>query len=503
MSNLQRRLLALPVDARPVVREQVVSLMAAAGWQLLVPPVAMLGHLRKGADVHALHDWVLAHASAVDGFVLSLDMAVYGGLVPSRFMPTALPALVARLKLLRKLKSQHAAKPLYAFAATMRLSNNDIADEEKPYWAEHGRAIWAWSYHCDRFAVQRNEVDLEAAAEAEAKLPRAVRDDYLITRARNHSVTMAALQAVSDGVIHRLVLPQDDTAEYGFNVAERRALQGRVRHLGLADKVAIYPGADEVLHTLCAHQVQRLTGTRLRVAVSAHEPLLLAEARPRYEDRPLSESIPSQIAAAGAELVHDAQDADVVLAVYTQGREQGDWAMQQPLPQRREVDAAWLAQLAAWVAAGRSVTVADLAYANGGDPLFVQALHQALPLRTLGGYAGWNTAGNTLGCVLAQALLAHGQRDSAAHRHNLALRLVEDVGWQAMWRQTVRLAGPSEVGQAGLTAEALRAQVEALVVPEANAWLAPMQLGWHVASVHLPWQRTFEIGLTLAEDSAS
>ena len=42
-----RRIVALPVDGRPVVRAQVQSLVASAGWELAMPAVAALGHLRR------------------------------------------------------------------------------------------------------------------------------------------------------------------------------------------------------------------------------------------------------------------------------------------------------------------------------------------------------------------------------------------------------------------------------------------------------------------------
>jgi hypothetical protein len=265
-----------------------------------------------------------------------------------------------------------------------------------------------------------------------------------------------------------------------------------VASLGLQDRVPIYPGADEVLHTACAHAVQRLSGRPpLRVALSAMRSESLAALVPRYEDRPLAESVPSQVAAAGASLVDDASQADIVLALYTQGTVQGDWALQQPLPQREPVDASWLESLAAHQRAGRAVAVADLAFANGGDPWFVHALASRLELRSLAAYAGWNTAGNTLGSTLAQALVAHGQLDGPAHRHNLALRLAEDVLWQAELRQVVRLGGLT------LQAGALAEHVQQLFVPQANAWLAPWRLGWRVRRTRLPWDRTFEIGLDL------
>lgn len=487
-----QRLLALPLDARPVVRAQVVQLMAAGGWELVVPPEDRLGHLRQPADRDALVAWIGREAPGVAGFVLSLDMLLYGGLVPSRFVDDTEPALAARLAWLRQLRAAHPGKPLYAFASTMRISRSLEAEEEKPYWADHGLALWSWSYHQDRHAQLGQPEDVQLAREAAASVPDAIRTDYLATRARNHALTRRMLQLVREGVIDRLVLPQDDTAEFGFNIAERRALQAEVAALGLQERVPIYPGADEVLHTACAHAVQRLSGRPpLRVALVPMRPATLATLVPRYEDRPLAESVRSQITAAGACLEQDATQADLLLALYTQGTVQGDWALQQPLPQREAVDPAWLATLAAHQRAGRPVAVADLAYANGGDPWFVHALAQVLELRALAAYAGWNTAGNTLGSAIAQALLAHGSLDTAAHRHNLALRLAEDVSWQAELRQVVRLGGLS------VPPQALADHVQQLFVPQANAWLAPWRLGWRVRRSFLPWDRTFEIGLEL------
>lgn len=492
MSSPAKRLLALPLDARPVVREQVVHLMAAGGWELVVPPEELLGHLRRPAERDTLVAWLAREAPGVAGFVLSMDMLVYGGLVPSRFIDDGQEDLLRRLLWLRELRAAHPGKPLYAFASTMRISRSLDAEEEKPYWSEHGLALWAWSFHQDRWSRLGQPADDRLAREAATSVPAAIRQDYLATRARNHAITRCMLQLVREGVIDRLVLPQDDTAEFGLNIAERRALQAEVASLGLQDRVPIYPGADEVLHTACAHAVQRLSGRPpLRVALSAMRSESLAALVPRYEDRPLAESVPSQVAAAGASLVDDASQADIVLALYTQGTVQGDWALQQPLPQREPVDASWLESLAAHQRAGRAVAMADLAFANGGDPWFVHALASRLELRSLAAYAGWNTAGNTLGSTLAQALVAHGQLDGPAHRHNLALRLAEDVLWQAELRQVVRLGGLT------LPAGALAEHVQQLFVPQANAWLAPWRLGWHVRRTRLPWDRTFEIGLEL------
>jgi hypothetical protein len=503
-------IVALPVDARPAVRSQVQAMAACAGWTLHMPEVPALGHLRTPADRDALQGWLLdqlRHAAQPAALVLSLDMLVYGGLVPSRLSDEPLPALLQRLAFVERLAAAAPGVPVLAFAATMRISDSDVAEEERPYWAEHGRRLWAWSYHGDR-AAQTGCADSAArAAQAEAAIPAAVRADYRAVRARNHAVTLAALDLAARGVLQRLVLPQDDTAEWGLNIAERRALQAQVQALGLQDRVAVLPGADEVMHTLVARVVaaaQARDGLApLRLAVWPSDPAGLPALRARYEDRPVLQTLAAQAEAAGVELVTDpdALDrADVLLALHTQGSTQGDWALRLPLPQRVPVAPTWFERIAHWQRAGRPVALADLAFANGGDPWLLEhpawaagAAAGPAGLAGLSAYAGWNTAGNTLGSVIAQCVLARGREPAAPARAALALRLLEDGLYQATLRQQLRGA----LDEAAAAPGELLALARHLVVPQADAWAARHRLGHRVAALHLPWDRSFEVDLHL------
>lgn len=494
---MNRVIVALPVDARPAVRSQVQAMVGCAGWQLKMPAVAALGRFRTPADTNALAQWLLDEGAAADGFVISLDMLVYGGLVPSRFVPDALPVLRQRLALVETLKARWPNKPVWAFAATMRMSNNDVADEEKPYWAQHGRALWAWSFHGDRAAATGDAASAAVAQRAHDSIPAAVREDYFATRQRNFEVTRRALRLVEQGVIDRLVLPQDDTAEWGLNIAERRALQGEVQALGLGERVAIYPGADEVMHTLCARLVSQLEGRQpLRVALAPSDPAHVEGLRALYEDRPVLASVASQLLAVGAVLVEADVNADLLLALHTQGHEQGDWAMGRALPQPVPLAAEWFARLQNWQHSGRPWLLADLAFANGGDPALLAHLGRqgrAGWLPRPQAYAGWNTASNSLGSVLAQAVLAQARWHEAPMREALALRLLEDGLYQAQLRQTLR----HSIDESRATPTELLAAARATVIAPANAWAAELGLGYAVADVALPWDRSFEIDLQL------
>ena len=506
------KILALPVDGRPVTREQVQLVARIADCELLCPPVEALGHFRKEANRDRLAEWVSGNAADVDGFIFSLDMLVYGGLVPSRFIDDSTESLCARLLLLKELKQRYPDKPLYGFCATMRMSNNNENEEEKLYWAEHGTDIWDWSFYSDRFACTGNEEDREQSESARRRIPVDIQRDYLETRARNFSVTTEVLKLVEQGTVDRLVLPQDDTAEYGFNIAERRQLQQCVMEKALDTSVLIYPGADEVIYTLLVHQLQlldrRLSGDAmpLRVALRPHHAEAVAEMVARYEDRPVMESIRCQIEAAGAQLVSDESEADAVIAVHCRGAIQGDWAMQYPLGEDLGLDREWIAQLQKDLKEGRKpLALLDLAYANGGDPELIAVLEQQTEAGpgTLQAYSGWNTASNSIGSLVAQlcaSLRTPVSDEGKAHnQHLLAIRLLDDYLYQSRLRQSLRAAQ-----QVRDLPDGDVPTLEEVYSTTAPQWLERQGLdSVRLHSVYFPWQRSFEIGLRTTVELAS
>ena len=491
----RRRIVLLPVDARPVVRQQVVQLVATADIDVVTPPTALLGHFRVPADCHALAEWLQAEAPMADGFVISLDMLVYGGLVPSRFVQDDLPTLLSRLDLIPRLKVRFPHKPVYVFLATMRISNNNINAEEKLYWADYGELIWRWSFYADKFAVTGDAAAKGIRDQTSTLIPIAVRDDYTATRKRNFAVALAALGLVGDDGINCLILPQDDTAAFGFNIAERRELERLVAERGLADVVRIYPGADEVAHTLCAYLVCGLTNSAtLKVFIAFSDPDGVGRLCARYEDRPILQSIDSQLAAAGAVTVEELADADVMLAIHTQGAEQGDWAMQLPLPTQPGIAASWWLSIAQAKKMAKPIALLDLAYANGGDPAMMVQFAAHMPFKELAAYAGWNTASNSIGSLLAQCSLARWRYSEPANEAAVCLRLVEDALYQSVWRQKIR----NVVDETVAPPATLASKVADMFIPAANHWLAEHGLLFRVTAIRLPWQRTFEIDIDLA-----
>jgi Protein of unknown function (DUF4127) len=167
--------------------------------------------------------------------------------------------------------------------------------------------------------------------------------------------------------------------------------------------------------------------------------------------------------------------------------------MKKPLADQQEISKGWLADLALFFESGKPIAVLDLAYANGGDPALIAALGGVVPLNALAGYAAWNTASNSAGNLAAQCVLAHEHYNASANRKIVALRLLEDYFYQAVRRQIIRDA----IDEAALSPDALRDAVEAQFIPAANAWADKHRLGFRVASIAMPWHRTFEIDIQL------
>jgi Protein of unknown function (DUF4127) len=500
---MNKKIALVPVDARPVTRDLPGQIAKIGGWEVLVPPKEILGFLKTPGDVEAVSQWLESVAPDVDGFVISTDMLCYGGLVPSRISPDSYEVLNNRLKKLIDLKKKFPEKPVMAFSATMRISNNYVNEEEKPYWSEFGMEIYSYSFQYHRFLKTGLEEAQLIVKEMEERIPAHILQDYKETREKNFRINRALLKGIEEGWLDRLVFPQDDTSEYGLNILEQEKLSMEVLEKELFGKVAIYPGADEVANSLVARMIYELEGLRKPIFYPFYSGEKGALINALYEDRPIVESVKGQVYAFGSFIEATPSDADVLLAVNVPGKRQGDPAVQIFLG---EVDTAdrnigeWVQRVNHYIGKGHLVAVADVAYANGADPAMIPQLLAGVDVRELGGFAAWNTAGNTLGTVVAQAAMVHLAKinglDSNQQQidEQILFRLLEDYVYQTIVRQKVRADVKDD-------AHDLLERVEETFFDEVLSFLKKTsyekEYDCEVSGVFLPWNRTFEIGFEL------
>src|SRR5690625_457876 len=81
---MKKTIALLPVDARPVTYDLPKDLAKIANWNLLIPEKRDLGFMKSRANIDKVFSWLEQVMPKVDGIIVSVDMLLYGGLVPSR-----------------------------------------------------------------------------------------------------------------------------------------------------------------------------------------------------------------------------------------------------------------------------------------------------------------------------------------------------------------------------------------------------------------------------------
>jgi hypothetical protein len=512
----------IPLDERPVNTRYPKMIGEIAGIEVVLPPDEIRGLIREPADVGEVAEWLRSVSrSGIVGAAVSCDYLGYGNLINARISDDSAARVISRLGVLEETASE---VPVHAFSLITRVSNADDDVEEPRYWREWGTRYYAYSklkHREDKDDL--DESDRAALADLARALPDGDRADWLRRRLRNHTVNLALMDMAARGRIESLLLTSDDTALYGFPTRERDWLKSWIDLIGenAAARVRMHPGADEVGSALVA----RLANTSLK-----HKPRVWAhyaiwddkELIAPYEDRPIRQTVLGQIEACGCEPALTINECDFVLGVVTPSPRRTDYRPQYAdtdRADRAEAYAAFLQRLGKWRHLGLPVALADVAYPNGSDPLMTEMLLAAdCPLRAgdLAAYGAWNTAGNTLGVVVAQASSAL-KRDgdpvrSAAQLRFLAHRFVEDYGYQQRVRREARAFAMSRWGREEPRSDSPdeQAEIAAYIEARLSAILSDLASvgvgnGLRIApgSTRLPWRRTFEVDFELTQSSAS
>jgi len=538
----------LPLDDRPVNYDYPRLLAAVAGMDVELPPREWLGNPWREAQHEKLIAWLRDHAPTADGLIVAVDTLAYGGLIPSRSSPDTFEMAVHRVEILREIKSLHLDKPICASSVIQRVSRANSSEEEMPYWAEYGSRMFRLSYLEHKLELE--EISAEEIArrdELKREIPTAVYSDYASIRERNHRVNQHALTLVKEGVIDYLLLPQDDTADYGWNIAEARRLQMLIRRDGLTERAITYPGADEIGCLLLARYVCAAKDFQPRIYPhfsSSSSAVITTE----YEDRPMLELLKAHLAPLSGVVADAPGDADCTLFINAPAIKQGvgelQWAAQfskeellQKVPEslrtyveklyadeyfqttRREMQTPrrspeeFCRAVVAEVRRGKNVAIADVAFVNGSDLILGRQLVRHPEISQLTAYGGWNTAGNTLGTVLAQAAIYTLAKKQAltpaqqkAHLEFLFLRFLDDFSYQALERSLCMLEDLPAIGLLPTEEQLPNDEATKMIVEKLTRRLNNQAHTLEkvfcanrriksatISNVHLPWQRLFEI----------
>lgn len=503
----ERKILLIPVDDRPAVAQFAEMIGEIAGTQIETPPKSFLGKFKQPGSPESLLRWLRTkNLSDYDAVIVSTDMIAYGGLIASRVDRSSFNLASNRLRELWRIRKTSHKTPFYAFSSLMRIAPTAVVENRA--WRSD---LYYWSIWRERARLYGDPDAKRKAAVYADKIPAEEMERYDRARQRNVLVQRELVKMAFHGAFTHVVFGQDDAAPVGPHIREIAEIHQEVERLKVGPKVKFCMGIDQISNCLVTKVISDLVGWSPKVAIVSADSRGLDKIA-AYETEPIRESLQDQIETSGATIVKDPKAADYTLFLNT------------PEPDQTEFNQ-FVRKLADDLGDGRAVAVADvnLGWTGTADPKLFDAITQSKKAPQMLSYAGWNTAGNTMGTTIpaANAYLLAMKMGSDPFRREVAARsfvlhrLVNDYFYNRYVRpEAYRMIEQMQSGnREEIYDEVNLARVEAYVKKDMNERLQaifreqmvarPFRIGereFHVVGlenvkIDLPWPRAYEVAL--------
>ena len=425
-SELPERVLLIPIDDRPATTQFAQMIGDMAGVQVEMPPKNVLGKFKQPGWPEAILNWMgQQDLSTYDSVIVSTDMIAYGGLIASRVDRSSYNLAINRLREFWRLRKTAPRTKFYGFSAVMRLA--PTATNETQDWMMQ---MSQYAIIKDRFDHKPTVADSRRLKNLERIIPKGEVKRYWGVRERNHKVQQELTRMAAYGVFDYLIFGQDDAQERGPHIRETNRLKEMVSNLNINHKVYFAEGIDQHSNILVSRAFLNAADWSPRVRIVWAD----EEAKKNvalYETDSIEESLRDQLVVSGATPVGAGESFDYSLYVNT------------PEPKTYDLKL-FLDSLRTEVDQGFPVAVADinLGKTGTGDPALYNVVTEDGRATRLLAYAGWNTAGNTMGTAIPAAnvyLLSRKERvdplvREVALRKFILHRLVNDFEYHSFVR---------------------------------------------------------------------
>jgi len=464
------KIAVIPIDNRPICYDLIQDVLSIdKNIELFMPEIGVMGGLTTQSDRNKILDF-LNKINHVDYLIVSLDTVAYGGLVSSRRCEDNIEEIKNNLNEFKKLAKSHADKIL-AFSSVMRISNNNINEEEKPYWNKYGKEIFNWSYEFHKTRSQGADKPI-------CKIPDEIMEDYLSTRKRNFEINKIYLDWAKEGFFDTLIFSKDDCAEFGLNVLEAQELQ-KITDKNNLNNVFIKTGADEIPLGLISRALTKNNDIKINPVFLEENSIDLIS---KYEDISVKNCVLGQIALSGCKV--DKNGVDLIVNNFK--KEQGDLVLGDII---NNIDTNIDFK-------NKQFLIADINNANGSDNNFIKQLFKQKTDNFLG-YCGYNTSANSLGCCLFCAIVKLISIKNKTYNDNSFkkfqfIRFLDDWAYQSNVRKYVR-ENANNKEEYNLR---LKEKEE-----ELNKFAKEISkfLNYYPDKINysLPWERSFEIRISI------
>lgn len=436
------KIIYIPLDERPCnYHYPLRAVRTIDDIEVIAPSVELLGYKKKAADTKKLWDFIEKNVKSDDILIISTEMLMYGGLVPSRLHHKNDDEREFFISKIRQLKNEHPNLQIYLSNLIMRTPQYNSSDEEPDYYETFGLDIFKLGLFIDK--SERGIITDEETKEYEKiskSVPKEIIADFKDRREYNKTLTLSLLNLVDEGIISLMVIPQDDSHEFGFTAIDQNEIYPKIRDLKLSEKVLVYPGADEVGYELLARSVNKIRNQTPKIYVhysSVNGPFII----PTYEDREIGESLKSHVLVSGGRLVNTPNESDFILSYNTPGQKMIESSLQKShrlisFDRNRNLTY-FVNEIKLFVKDYKKVVICDASFSNGGDLQLLEMLASEKGiLENICAYRGWNTNCNSLGTALAEGIFSLHSSEELRRNNNIAC-MIDDVFYQAIIRGNI------------------------------------------------------------------
>lgn len=421
------KIIMIPLDGRPAAGQFSQMIGAMAGYQVILPPQGLLGRFTEPGDVDKIFEWLEAQdLTNVRALIASADMIAYGGLIQSRVSNVDSTTAIQRLRKLITFRAKHQEQfKFYIFASNMRLAPTATI-KAAPYRMNLAK----YEEVKDRYERTNDQSLLSKLKNLKAMVPLEEIQRYENTRNRNFEVLRTLLKMVKAGPVDYLIMGQDDAKPDGPQIQENAKLKEFAKYIELGERAYFCEGIDQHGNILVSRAILNDLNyqPKVRIVYSDGDG---KKAYALYESKPIEESLADQLFASGSKLVKPGEEFDYTLYVNTPGR-------------RRSTFQNFMRNLKDEVDQGFPVAVADINFGVDGtsDEELFAGLSEERRAHKLLAFAGWNTAGNTIGTAIpaanvflsGRALESDALQREIAQREFLLHRMIDDYAYHKYTR---------------------------------------------------------------------
>ncbi len=420
------RVFLIPLDNRPAAGQFAQMIGAMADIQVIMPPYETLGRFVQPGNPEQILAWLEQQTyDDVPAVIVNTDMIAYGGLIASRTSDTPLEEATKRLRQLAKIRAKFPRTKFYLFSSIMRLAPTAT------------RATAAWRLQLSRYAELKDQYRRQPTPDLKKRIDNLVSKipayeilKYEEARARNLEFSREMIKMIARKQFDYLIFGQDDAKAYGPHIPETERLRKLATNLYVNGSIYFCEGIDQLGSISLSRALLRRAGWMPKLRIVYSDPAQRTKIA-NYESKQIQTSLKDQILSSGAKIATGDEDYDYTLYLNVPDRRPEQFAQfQQALTQ--EIDQ------------GFPVAVADINIGKDGtsDAELFATLNQGDRMFKLLSFAGWNTAGNTIGTTIPAAniyLLARRSKvdplsRELAQREFLLHRFVNDYAYHKITR---------------------------------------------------------------------